>query len=452
MSIRLRLTLWYAAVLACALALFGGLVWVSMQHRLYNELDRDLNESAERFNAYLKAELALGAPEGEIRDELNEFCQGLPSASYVYVHSGSGFVFRFPAGAPPPGQDSRSTRRELVWAGERFEIEVAAPVAEVRHTLDLLVILLWSLLPVVIAIACAGGWWLSGRVLKPVQAITAAAYTISVENLSRRLPVPETGDELARLTQVLNSMLERIESSMRTLSQFAADASHELRTPLSVIRTTSELALRRDRPADAYRESLQEVAAEATRMTALIEDLLTLARGDTGVAEMPLEATDLCGVLRDVISEMRGLAEIREARLQASLPEEAIIAGNRAALHRLFVVLIDNAIKYSREGGDVVVAVRCETSIAVTIQDFGAGIAEQDLPRIFERFYRADRSRSSPGHGLGLALAESIARLHGATIEVESTEGAGSIFRVTFAPRRLDRSGNLQFGRVSSST
>lgn len=259
-SIRFRLTLWYAVVLTAALALFGGLIWVSLRHRLMSEIDRDLDERARHFESYFKAELAEDAPEGELRDELNEFSQALPSSSYVAVRGSSGFVFRYPAGAAAPESGARVLRRQFSAHGEKFDFEAATALADVTHTLDLLRLLLWSMLPVVIAIACVGGWWLSGRALKPVQALTAAAHTISVENLSGRLPRPETGDEIARLTDVLNGMLARLEEAVQTLSQFAADASHELRTPLAVIRTTAELAVRRERSGEAYRESLQEIA------------------------------------------------------------------------------------------------------------------------------------------------------------------------------------------------
>jgi len=304
-------------------------------------------------------------------------------------------------------------------------------------------------------IACLGGAWLSGRALKPVNDIAAAAHMISIENLAERLPVPETGDELARLTEVLNSMFARLESAVKTLSQFAADASHELRTPLAVIRTTAELALRRERTPESYRDSLQEVAAEAERMTRLVEELLILARSDAATAEMPLGAVNVGEALADVCDEMRSLAQMREIRIRTDVSGDgaAMVAGNRPALHRLFLVLLDNALKFSRPGGEVILKVEnVDSRVLVTIEDFGVGISEDDLPHIFERFYRAEEARTGAGHGLGLSLAKNIARVHGASIEVHSTEGAGSRFTVVFAARDARPTLTADTAKITSAT
>jgi signal transduction histidine kinase len=442
-SIRFRLTAWYALILTAGLGLFGGLVWFSLRQQLIGDVDRDLAGRASRFESYFRAESAEGAG-AALRDELEEFCQALPPDSYIEVRGTGGFSFRYPAGRGAAPADLRMLQRQFTVQGRVFDLEVGAPITSVRRTLELLRLLLWSLIPVEIFIACLGGAWLSGRALKPVRDVTASALTISIENLSERLPVPPTGDELAQLAVVLNSMLARLESAVQTLSQFAADASHELRTPLAVIRTTAELALRRGRTPESYRESLQTVAGEAERMTGLIEDLLILARGqgasgEGAAAQVPREPVEVREVLREVCSEMRGLAEARGIAMKEELGDAvAVVSGNRAALHRLFLVLLDNALKYSHSGGDVVLTVdHAGGHVSVTVQDFGSGIAATDLPHIFQRFYRASPSRTGGGHGLGLSFAESIAHAHDANIEVDSVEGAGSRFRVVFPARDL---------------
>jgi heavy metal sensor kinase len=476
-SIRVRLTLWYAAALILGLGLFSSLVWLSLRQRLLSELDQDLAGRAARFEQYFRGESAeVGdnaqlRDEAQLKDELDEFCQALPPSSYVDLRGSSGFQFHYPestsprpesaaprpeSGSPRPESTApraanlRMSQRSFSSGGQNFDLEVGAPMADLTHTLQLLRLLLLSLLPVVIAIACLGGAWLSARALKPIHDITAAANAISIENLSERLPVPSTGDELARLTEVLNSMLARLESAVKRLSQFAADASHELRTPLAVIRTTAELALRRSRPPESYRESLSEIAAETERMTKLVEDLLTLARGGTEASQMPRSPLDLPALLREVCAELQSLAETRQIRIHPELPaaqpgDRAVtVSGNRPALRRLFVILLDNAIKYSPAGSGVRVTLTQEHDRAsVTIEDSGAGISQADLPHIFERFYRAGEGE---GHGIGLALADHIARAHGTTIEVRSFPGAFSVFRVSFP---VSTSANLQIPALS---
>jgi signal transduction histidine kinase len=290
-------------------------------------------------------------------------------------------------------------------------------------------------------VACAGGAWLSRRALKPVDEITTAAQTIGIGNLSLRLRTPQTGDELQRLTEVWNVMLGRLEAAVKTLSQFAADASHELRTPLAVIRTTAELALRRARTPESYRESLREISDEAERMTRLVEDLLFLARNDARESEMPMATVDVSALLHDVAGELGSLADVRGVGIRISA-QRAFTYGNEAALRRLFLVLLDNAIKYSRAGSEVIAAVeQGEARIAVTIQDFGIGIGPADLPHIFKRFYQADPARTDGGFGLGLSLAETIAQAHGASLDVRSEEGAGSTFEVVFSAVTHERGG-----------
>jgi two-component system heavy metal sensor histidine kinase CusS len=441
-SVRFRLTVWYALILAAALGLFSGLLWLSLRQRLLSEVDRDLSDRAARFQVYVTRESAEVAPEN-LKDEMEEFCQALPPSDYLELRGSKGFEFHFPA-VVSAAKQTRTLRREFRIEDESFELEISSSLEAIDHTLDLLKILLLSLVPVVIVVACAGGAWLSRRALKPVDEITTAARTIGIGNLSLRLRTPQTGDELQRLTEVWNVMLGRLESAVTTLSQFAADASHELRTPLAVIRTSAELALRRARTPESYRESLREISDEAERMTRLVEDLLFLARNDARESEMPMAAVDVKALLHDVAGELGRLADARGVgiRITAHAGEHALTNGNEAALRRLFLVLLDNAIKYSRAGSEVAVSVEQEDPrIVVTIQDFGIGISRADLPHIFKRFYQADPARADGGFGLGLSLAETIAQAHGAALDVRSEEGAGSTFEVVFRSVTDERGG-----------
>ena len=448
-SIRFRLTVWYAAVLTAGLILFGVLLWFSLRHQLLADIDQDLDGRASRFEQYFRSESAESGV--DLLDELDEFSQALPPASYIILHGSGGFNFAFPHDAQTSTAPLRMLERQFTFNGETFDLDVGASTADVLYVLKELRILLWSLIPVVIVISCLGGAWLSRRALKPVQDVTAAALLISIENLSERVPVPATGDEIARLAEVLNSMLGRLESAVKTLSQFVADASHELRTPLAVIRTTAELALRRGRSPESYRESLDDVVAEAQRMTQLVEDLLVLARTDAAIVEMPRSPVDVRDILHEVGAEMDSLAQARQIKVKMVLGgDPAMISGNRPALRRLFVGLLDNALKYSNPASEVIVTVDHDNAcVSVTVQDFGAGIGEAALPHIFERFYRADSARSGGGHGLGLPLAQSIATAHRAKIEVGSVEGAGSSFTVVF-PARDAQSDPSQIAKPSA--
>jgi signal transduction histidine kinase len=433
-SIRFRLTAWYALALLGALCLFSGLIWLSLRQRLLGEVDRDLADRAARFQTYVTKE-AGELPPVDLRDEMEEFCQALPPSDYLELRGARGFEFRYPDQASSGGARRRSVEKQFSIGNDNFQLRISSSLAAIDHTLDLLRLLLLGLVPLVVAVACAGGAWLSRRALKPVDDITSAARTIGIDNLSLRLRTSETGDELQRLTEVWNTMLGRLEAAVKTLSQFAADASHELRTPLAVIRTSAELALRRARSPESYRDSLIEIAAEAERMTQLVDDLMFLARNDARATEMPMAPLDPGALLSEACGELLGVAGARQIRIRReSSGRGALISGNPAALRRLFLVLLDNAIKYSHPGSEVIVALSSgDGAVTVTVEDFGIGIGAADRPHIFNRFYQADQARTDGGFGLGLSLAESIARVHGATIDVMSEEGSGSTFRLIFA-------------------
>ncbi len=436
-SIQFRLTVWYGCVLAASLGLFSAMIWLSLRQQLVNDLDRELAASATRFRSYFLREAAMESGH-HLKSELEEFCQALPPSSYLELHGPRAFEFHYPERGRPT-QHVREIRQSFPLADEDYRLLVGASTESIHHTLELLRLLLIALIPAVIAIACLGGAWLSRRALRPVDEITSAARTIGIENLSQRLPVPETGDELQRLTEVWNSMLQRLESAVKTLSQFAADASHELRTPLAVIRTGAELALRRARSPESYRESLAEIQAEAQRMTQLVEDLLFLARNSASTEGMPMQPVAPCEIVRAVAAELRELAALRNIEVQLSLDDRnVVISGNAPALRRLVLALLDNALKYSRPSGKVVVSLTASPeSVILAMRDFGIGIPPADLPHIFQRFYRADKARSEGGYGLGLSLAATIAQLHGAAIDAQSTEGEGSLFTVTFPSRKI---------------
>lgn len=435
-SIRFRLTVWYALAMAVALGLFGSLIWLSMRQQLYREIDAALAVRAERFESYLAREAEEVSTSEQLQDELEEFAQGLPAADVVDLNGSLGFQFHYPpAPAPVRRRRFRVAERSFVADGETFRLRLSTSMEDAGHTLELLQALLLALMPVAIGISCLAGVWLSRRALRPVDEVTHAARRIGIDNLSERLPVPATGDELQRLTETWNAMLARLDAAVSTLSQFAADASHELRTPLAVIRTSAELALRRARSPEEYRDALRGIETEAERMGQLVENLLFLARSEAQPAGSPKESADLRAIIEEAAREMRPVAEERGVRIRVDAPGDAsaLVRGSRAALARMLLALLDNAVKYSPRGADVVMSLATQGEAPeVSVRDSGAGIAAADLPHLFKRFYRADPARSTGGFGLGLAIAETIATAHGAKISVESAPGAGSTFRVSF--------------------
>jgi two-component system, OmpR family, heavy metal sensor histidine kinase CusS len=446
-SIRFRLTAWYALTLAVGLGLFALAIWFLMWRSLMQDADGMLLDRVASVEAFLNAELKI--PQVQLTEELGEYAQAFPPNSYMLIQKPGGLpLFRSPAKFPWPVQtDGR--RRRMRWGGHAYRlmtkpiwvlgqpwtVSLAAPLDAAEQLLQRLRLLLLGLVPLVIAISSFGGNWLSRRALKPVANITAAAGQIGIENLSQRLLVPQTGDELQNLSETWNSMLARLEGAVRRLTSFTADASHELRTPLAVIRSTAEIAVRKARPAESYRESLRQIAAESESMTQMVEDLLFLARGDAGTIEAPRTRIELASLIADACSQMAGISESKGLRLRFTPPGNPVhIIANYQAIRRLVLILVDNAVKYSGPGGDVTLELRGEPGeVRLAIHDNGPGIPDSELPLIFERFYRSPLARQAgQGTGLGLSLAAGIAQYHGATINVSSISGEGSIFTVIF--------------------
>ena len=246
--------------------------------------------------------------------------------------------------------------------------------------------------------------------------------------------MPDSRDELQQLSETLNEMLERIEESFSRTRQFTADASHELRAPMTLIYTAAQHALRRERSREDLVDSMQKILRESQRTTALIDDLLLLARGDAGKAPAALEILDAGPLLRDLAEQAAAMAAAKDISVSLELPSEALpVSANEAQLRRLLLILIDNALKYTPAGGRVTIQGSAgPTDVTISVADTGPGISPDDLPHVFERFWRADkvRSREAGGTGLGLTIAKQIAELHGAHLGVQSEVGRGSMFTI----------------------
>lgn len=290
--------------------------------------------------------------------------------------------------------------------------------------------------PILLLVSSAGGYWLSRRALMPVDRITAAARSISIGNLSQRLPVSNSADELQRLAETCNAMLQRLDAAVNQIKRFTADASHELRGPLSFTRIAAEVALRNPHIDAESRRAFEDIVDEAAKATDVLEGLLTLARADANSLNKSLEMIDLTAVVEETCSLARPLAEERCLTLSISTTSSSVpkVLGDFSSLRRLLWILLDNALKYTPSPGRIeVVLGTISGRTTLMVRDTGIGIAESDLPHVFERFYRADPSRSQvEGSGLGLAIARWIADLHRADLLVDSEQQKGSAFRVVF--------------------
>jgi len=454
LSIGMRLTLWYLAIFAVAQLVFGAGMWFLLRHHLYALVNDSLESQVEDLQNFLEAQ-KKNATTAKMREEVGETYLLEHSGDYLELHAEDGaliyrssFLEKHPVTLAAPGQADQAISRNLSLGGRPFRFRAqkleanahvytaitGVPTDDVVETLSLFRTYLLMFAPLLFLAAAGGGYWLSQRALAPVDALVGTAREISGANLNSRLPKLETGDELQRLSDTLNEMLDRIETAFLRITQFTADASHELRTPVSLIRTEAELALRRSRGEAEYIESLRHILLEAERTTSLIEQLLALARTDSGRETLHMQPVNLARMLNNVGDGWRHVATIRNLQFSMSLPaQDAFVLGDEAALRRLADILLDNAFKYTPSPGSVHLSFDQKGEKAILlVQDSGVGITEDDQPKVFERFYRVDkaRSREQAGAGLGLAIAQWIVGQHRGSISVESRPGRGATFRV----------------------
>jgi heavy metal sensor kinase len=450
-SIRFRLTAWYAAILAATFAIVGIGVWLAIRQSIYETVDRDLHLRLRTLRDYLQRQ---GSHESV--EDLVENAALAPTTRFRISNSAGHWLYQSPGteswGAPPDASHlplrgriqtlgtARRPVRVLSAALPLGVVQIGIPTDEFQ---EMLTAFTWTALlasPILMVLASAGGYWMSRRALAPVEEIARTASDIEAQNLSERLPLRGTGDELDQLSATLNAMLARLEDSFRHITQFTADASHELRTPVAIIRTTAEVIRRRPRSEREYAEALDRILAESERTSKLIEDLMLLARADADTEEMAFEPISLAELVQTVCADTGVLAETAGLSLRTNGLNPCIVSGEHSSLRRLLLILLDNAIKYSRPGGEIYVGLTlCQRhdrqTAMVEVKDNGIGITSEDLPHVFERFYRAskDRSRKVDGVGLGLAIAQSIAHRHGGEIQIKSTVGTGSTARL-FVP------------------
>jgi len=450
-SLRARFAIWITTLILFILAAFGIFVYINLSLSLNTAIDNSLSISAAQTAATLNVNNGrILAPEPLTPNESGFQIFGERGLTLI-VLSNDGVILqaagpyqKFPVPIGKSDTQGKFLKQNIPGESDPLRVYVL-PVLDngkiagwvqamqdlgsVRDTLDRLLLALLLGGGSFSILAGFGGYFLAARALAPIDNITRTAENISSEDLSARLALPDTEDEVSRLAATLNKMLGRLESGFKRERRFTADASHELRTPLAAMQAILSVVQEGERPKAEYRQALDDLTDETNRMRGLVEDLLRLARGEGGLTLHP-EALELSVLLSDVADSLRPLAQAKGLVLIVQLPPKIPFMGDMDSIIRLFVNLLDNAIKYTEKGTVTLSAFQENRQMHVTVSDTGVGIPSEHLPFIFERFYRVESARSSAGTGLGLAIARQIAQAHGGEIKVESVPNAGATFSV----------------------
>jgi two-component system OmpR family sensor kinase len=466
-TVRIRLTFWYVGVLAAVLVTFSLGVYSVLGKSLRQRLDGNLRSATQVAALALNHEIEEhhGKQDGEanVRLVLNTMHQTSFPRPNIAIWDAGRLVAEKPgiAGLPAPVAGLRTTAdgrhgtsfetirsngtayRMITWdvmvpsIGVEYRVISNESLQPVQAELKALTEAFLISVPICLLAAAAGGYFLARKSLHPVIEMTRTAQQISSRNLDQRLTVTNPDDELGFLAVTFNRMFERLQESFRQQRQFMTDASHELRTPVSIALTATQVSLKnRSHTVEDLRETLEVVEWQMLRLRRVVEDMFTLAQADTGAVEPGRDRFYLDEVLLESVRAARVLGDARGVQIGvAHLAPEALYEGDEGLIRQLFLILLDNAVKFTPSGGQVRVSLLAgEQSYDVRVADTGHGILPSDQPHIFDRFYRADKSRSrrepGGGAGLGLAIAKWIADLHRGTVRLEKSDEHGSVFRV----------------------
>jgi heavy metal sensor kinase len=459
-SIRWRLTLWYSLALAGVLLAFGVLVYSLLARGLYQRLDRVLLDQLQLLEQERQdprmvrnRHARLAHIIYELKEHANVLCIVYDSTGAVYERTkqlDAASVPPFPTSIPEQTRSEdvtlpligrqRSLVSTLTIGDDQYTVVLMTELEELDRRLAQLLTVLCMAGPAALIVAGGLGYVMARKAMAPLEQLDRQTGEITANRLNRRLPVANPGDELGRLAQTINAMIARLERSFAEIRRFTADASHELRTPLTVIRTEAELALDKPLTLAECQQLLGSILEECERLTRMTDQLLALAREDAAVSGSLPDRVDLRALVNVVVETMRPVAETKGLCLRASGNGTLTVRGDEARLRQVFYNLLDNAIKYTPEGGVIEVDSACRGGAAiVTLRDSGIGISQEHLPHVFERFYRVDkaRSRAEGGTGLGLSIARSIVAAHGGEVQLESKPGQGTTCTVTLPMEAL---------------
>lgn len=463
-TLRFRLTAWYCLALALGLIVFGTvLLGMAERHMILNhdsgmrsrgvEALRILTSQGEKRNLTAEQEGQM-AFLGKVLvvekiGDINRIVYQSPELSSTPVR---GRILTLPLDGDKPSSFKTLVEKGSYWRiytlkyvsplGREGLIRIIEDLGDIGATLKRLKVAFLHLAPIGILVSFFGGYLLSERALSPVVRIIALTKKIEASKLDRRLPHPGVDDEIGRLVDTLNRMIARLESSFEAMKRFTADASHELRSPLATIRNTIDVALEQPRSAAEQEAALRSAGEEVDRIRTLVEDLLLLARADAGRLVMQMKPARLGGIVEAQVEAHQVQAQEREIRLKLHTVLQDEILCDERWVHQVVGNLLDNAIKYTPKAGWVTVDMkRADHAVGFSVSDSGPGIPEEDLERVFERFFRSDPSRTRahvPGLGLGLAIAAWVVKEHGGSIRASNRPGGGATFTVEF-PLGLER-------------
>ena len=460
-SIRFKLITLYVCLLTIVFLGFGAYIYWGFQQFLVRSLQQTLLRRAQQIalnildemppngDSYVANEIqARYASEINDNERVIRITDTKNRAIYASKNAGALAIYPFQDQMNEKGAGKPLYQREPSREGSFFEVvslphflpngsiytvDVGAPLTEIQNALHDLLLTLFLGFPVLIGLAIFGGYSLLGRVLRPVDEIVGSAERITFKDLNQRLPVPHTGDEFERISEALNRMIERLHEAFQIANRFSGDASHELRTPLTIIQGELEAYMKEPSLSPESQERVGNILEEVLRLSRIVEGLLLVSRLEGGEAQMKREIINLGELVTMTAEQMELLSKDKLLTLEGDISPHVLVEGDELRLRQVMVNVIDNAIKYTPEGGTILLKVYAKQDKAfVEIIDTGMGISAEALPQVFDRFFRAEEAKSGrmQGSGLGLAIVQSITEAHRGSVYVESNENRGTKFRI----------------------
>ena len=453
-TLAFRLTLWYAGIFLFSAAVAFGFSYYLITTTLRGRTDQDLLAEVRSFSSVMvlqgvEAVKRQALIESQAAGEKKIFIQLLYPDGRLFSSSNMSYFHNIPISreaisrmleqkepffATVSSPDHRHEIR-VVYAllGPGLIIHLGQAMDDIAHIIEVFQRIFVATMAALFALAVVAGWFMARRALGGVETVTRTARRIADGRLNERVPVKRAEDEIDQLAVTFNQMLDRIQGLMNGIKEMTDNIAHDLNSPITRIRGQAEIALTSGSAIDEYEAMAASAIEESDRLLEMINTMLFISRTEAGLSQPELKPMDIAAVVRDACGLFQSMAEDKRISLACRTPESLPMRGDIRLIQRMIGNLLDNAIKYSPEGGTVDVSIRStpDRSVSITVTDTGAGISAKDLPHIFERFYRGDPSRSLPGVGLGLSFARAVARAHGGDITVESSP-AGSAFSVTF--------------------